>query len=425
MKDNSKNFSCSFCKRTKSQVNKLVAGKDISGGVTFICDSCAKTCYNAIQKAENTSTERSIKLMSPEQMYNCVSEVVEGQEDAKKALCTAIYNHYKRVFFHHDESIELEKSNVLMIGKSGSGKTLMVETLSKILGVPFAKIDANTLTEVGYVGEDAEVCIQRLFQIANYNVADTERGIIFLDEIDKIRKSNTNGGQKDISGEGVQQSLLKILEGTTVNVQVGNGSKRISNAEVKQIDTKNILFICAGAFEDLLPIIERSLNSKNAGLTYGINHGIKDNSRYDDLIKHCDQEHLIKYGFIPEFLGRLPILITLKELTETDLISILIKPKNALLKQYQKLLEIKDGCSLEWTHEALEVIAKNAKKNNTGARGLKQQLEKLLLKSMYIIPSQQKRLTLMLDKNVALGNCELCSSILSDTEENVSNVSNC
>lgn len=198
MKDNNKTFSCSFCKRTKGQVKKLVAGKDASGGVTFICDSCAKTCYKAIQKSETETMERTIKLLSPKQMYDSLSDVVEGQHNAKKLLCTAIYNHYKKVFFHHDESIELEKSNILMIGKSGSGKTLMIETLSKVLGIPFAKIDANTLTEVGYVGEDAESCIQRLFQVANYNVKDTERGIVFIDEIDKIRRSNTSGGQKDI-----------------------------------------------------------------------------------------------------------------------------------------------------------------------------------------------------------------------------------
>jgi ATP-dependent Clp protease ATP-binding subunit ClpX len=342
--------------------------------------------------------------MSPEQMYNSVSEIVEGQDEAKKLLCTAVYNHYKRVFFHNNDEIELDKSNILMIGKSGSGKTLMVETLSKILGVPFVKIDSNTLTEVGYVGEDAEVCIQRLFQVANYNVQKTEQGIVFLDEIDKIRRSNTSGGQKDISGEGVQQSLLKLIEGTTVNVQIGSGSKRISNAETKQINTKNILFICAGAFEDLLSIIEQNLNAKHAGLNYNFNRGFTGaESRYDDLMKYCNQEHLTKYGFIPEFLGRLPILITLKELTENDLISIMIKPKNALLKQYQKLLKIKDDCSLEWTDKALEIIAKNAKKNNTGARGLRQQIEKLLLKTMYDIPSQKSPLTVLIDEDVASG----------------------
>lgn len=424
MKDNNKNFTCSFCKRSKSQVNKLVAGKDLSGGMTFICDSCVKTCYNAVQRSEIESMERNVKLMTPHQMYDELSKVVEGQEDAKRMLSTAVYNHYKRVFFHHDESIELEKSNILMLGKSGSGKTLMVETLSKVLGIPFAKIDANTLTEVGYVGEDAEVCVQRLFQAANFNVKDTESGIIFLDEIDKIRRSTTSGGQKDISGEGVQQSLLKILEGTNVNVQVSSNAKRMANAETRTINTKNILFICVGAFEDLLPVIEKSLNTKHAGFSYNLTQDPEMLlSHYDELMAHCDQEHLRLYGFIPEFLGRLPIMIKLKELTEKDLISIMVKPKNAILKQYQTLLKIKDHCELIWTEGALSLMASNAKKDNTGARGLKKQIEMLLLNTMYDIPSNKYPVKILLDEDVVSGRSKPKITFLEEPKQQSSFVS--
>jgi ATP-dependent Clp protease ATP-binding subunit ClpX len=408
-----KNFICSFCKRSKNEVKKLIAGKDSSGIITFICDFCTKTCYEALRKYETSSNDQKFQLLSPHEMFDEVSKVVEGQEIAKKVICTGIYNHFKRIMFGTGgDDVEMEKSNMLVVGKSGSGKTLIIETLSKILGVPFAKVDANTMTEAGYVGEDVELCIVRLLQEANYDVNAAERGIVFIDEIDKIRRLSLNAGQKDVNGEGVQNGLLKLIEGTTVNVPV-NG-KRNSNSETKQVNTKNILFICAGAFEDLLPIIQRDINTSNLGFAKEekdhkgsyISTVIDTGSKYDETMRHLKQEHLIKYGFIPEFLGRLQITVVLHELSERDLINILTKPKNAILKQYKKLLEIKDKAKLEWTEGALNLIAANAKKNNTGARGLKSEIERILLNTMYEIPSMKSSVRILIDEDVIEGRSE-------------------
>lgn len=390
----SKYFSCSFCKRPKSDVQKLIAGRNAKGTVTFICDLCTEICYTALKNTSKIVTQASTELLSPEEIYTELCKHVQSQDDAKKILSVATYNHYKRIFFH-EEGKHIEKSNILMIGKSGSGKTLLVETLSRILDVPFVSADVTTMTESGYVGEDVESCISRLLQAAKYDVNKAQKGIVFLDEIDKLRKkSHAADGAMDVSGVGVQQSLLKLIEGTVVNVSPSNKKGYAQNTI--PVDTKNILFICAGAFEDLPKIIEKDVKS-----AIGFHGEEKKISEYDHLMTFLNNEHLIKYGIIPELLGRLQIHVVLKELTEEDLIQILTEPQNAVLKQYKNLLNLKDHTNLVWTNDALKIIAARALKNKSGARGLKTIIEKILFKTMFKIPSMKDVLEVVINESAA------------------------
>jgi len=387
-----KQFSCSFCKRNKHEVQKLIAGKTSKGIVNFICDICTKICYNAIVNPEK---EKKITL-TPKKIYEELNKSVEGQDEVKKILSTVAYNHYKRVNFKGD--ILIEKSNVLMVGKSGSGKTFLVETLSKILDVPFVSIDVTTLTESGYVGDDVESIVVKLLSAAKHNLEKAQCGIVFLDEIDKLRKKGSSmDGTMDVSGVGVQQSLLKMIEGTVVSTAAG---KKGYDQQVS-IDTKNILFICAGAFDDLQKII-----SKDTSSSIGLHNKKTNENNYDEIMQDLTTDHLIKYGIIPEFLGRCPINIVLKQLTEKDLINILSRPKNAILKQYRELMKIQDGINLEWTDEALEEIAKKSLSNKcqSGARGLRSIIENILMDINFNIHDLKPNSSVIITKNCVIGN---------------------
>lgn len=392
----SKYFSCSFCKRSKSEVQKLIAGKSSKGMITFICNICTEICYLALKGSDKVDYQ-AINLLKPHEIYEELGKHVHGQDEAKKILAVTAYNHYKRILFQ-EESKNIDKSNVLMIGKSGSGKTLLIETLSKILNVPFISIDVTTMTEAGYVGDDVDVCISRLFQAAKGDIKKTERGIVFLDEFDKLRKkSQSSDGAMDVSGVGVQYSLLKLIEGTTVHVSPSN-KKGYSQSTIA-INTKDIWFICAGAFEDVTKIIEKDVRT-SIGFHQPQNNNL---SSYDFLMSHLNNEHLIKYGMIPEILGRLQIHVALKELTVDDLMQILTEPQNAILTQYKNLLNIKDKAKLLWTDSALRIIAERAIKSKAGARGLKSIIEKILLKIMFDIPNREDIVEVTIDEGAADG----------------------